>query len=123
CRNCTLSIPANHSAWLLAGETAAEPKVLDSKGEPTPLDLKTNTRLDVAGDRRLLLTQGDKAIVLALAAAPKGTGWLVQKQGNAWQVLLRLPTSAKAEEVNLVLKVWSPYRAEAALLKELASAK
>src|SRR5262249_1013436 len=116
CRNCTLSIPANHRAWLLAGETTAEPQALNAKGEPTPADLKTNTRLDVPADRPLLLPQGDKAIVLTVAAAPKGTAWLVQKQGNAWQALLRLPTATKAEEVNLTLKVWSPYRTETALL-------
>ncbi|MBL8797897.1 MAG: hypothetical protein JNM56_28625, partial [Planctomycetia bacterium] len=115
-------VPEKKSPWLLAGETTGEPKSLDAKGDEQPLDLKTS-RLEVPADRLLLLPQGERLVVLGVPTAPKGTNWLLQKQGNTWQAMLRLPPPDKPGEVQLTLNVWSPYRAEAALLKELVSAK
>jgi hypothetical protein len=122
-RRFTLQAPARQVAWVLAGESTKEPRVLESTGAATAIDLKSGGPETVAADRALVLSQdGDHVTVLALAAPPDGAAWRVQKGGAGWQVLLRVPAPADGK-VQLDLRVWAPYRDEPALLKELYSAK
>jgi len=123
-RRFTLQVPAQRAAWLLAGETTSEPRLLDAKGNPLTLDLKADRIELPLADRLLALPQGaEKVIVLTVTAAPKDAVWVLQKQGGAWQALVKVPAPAKESEFKVGLNVWSPLRDEPALLKEMLSAK
>ncbi len=123
-RQFSLSVPARQATWLLAGESAAEPRLLDAHGAPSALDLKSGTAETPAAGKALLLSQdGDHAVVLRMPAAPEGTVWRVQKSGAGWIVLVRLPAVADAAKPRIDLQVWAPYRNEPELIKELFTAR
>jgi len=122
-RRFSLDVATKQTPWLLAGETGKEPRVLDAKGVAVTVDLKT-APVELAADRIIVLPQdGDKALVLTLAAAPEGSRWLLRQQDKKWQVLVRLPTAKEAGKVTAAVNVWSLYRDEPALLKEVLSSK
>jgi mono/diheme cytochrome c family protein len=122
-RRFSLEVAAKQTPWLLAGETTKEPRILDSKGATVAVDLKT-APLELPADRIIVLPQdGDKALVLTLPAAPEGSRWRLRQQDKKWQVLLRLPTAKEAGKVSAAVNVWSLYRDEPALLKEVLSSK
>ncbi len=123
-RRFALQVPAGQTAWLLAGESAGEPRLLDAKGTVLPLDLKSGSaEAPTAGTALALPQDGDRVIVLKLAAAPHGAVWRVKKGGAGWQALVRLPAPASASKPTIDLDVWAPYRNEPELIQELLSAR
>src|SRR5262249_44134970 len=107
-----------------AGETTREPRFLDGKGTPQPLDLKTGSaEVPAAGSFLVLPQSGDRVIVLALGAAPEGSRWQLYRLGNIWQALLHWPHVNMGVKVEVLLQVWAPSRDEPGLLKELVGAK
>jgi mono/diheme cytochrome c family protein len=119
-RRFALNIPARASAWLLAGECAAEPRLLGPKGEAVSADLKGGTALLSAKERFLVLPQGgEQVVIVTLAGAPEGAEWRLRRQGKTWQVLVQLPVQDKPSAAQLDLKLWVPYRNEPSLVKEL----
>ena len=120
-RHFALQAPAHQNAWLLAGDCAGEPKLLDAKGEALPLDLKAGAAETPAAAKAVVLPQsGDHVIVLTLSAAPDAAVWRVQKGGAGWQVLLRIPSQAPDGKIQADLDVWVPYRNEPELIKGTA---
>jgi mono/diheme cytochrome c family protein len=118
-RHFSLSIPGQRTAWLLAGE-GLEPRLLDAKGAPLGLDLKTGrVELSAMGCALVLPQGGERPIVLVVRSAPEGTRWLMERRGATWQVLLRLPLATEAGKVQVDLDIWAPYRGDPGLLKEL----
>jgi hypothetical protein len=118
-RQLTVKTGPQQTAWLLAGETGREPRLLDARGAPAALDLKSGEAEAAAAGHVLALPQdGDKVIVLAVSGAPEGARWYLRKLGGKWQALLRLPAGSASAKV----MTWAPYRDEPALLKELLSA-
>jgi hypothetical protein len=111
--------PVGQTVWLLAGETGATPEAIDAQGQTVPLALKDG-RLDVPAEARLLvLPQGNQAHVLELKEAP-AAGWTLARQGNRWLALVRIsPPPGSGAVVPVALQVWSPYRAEPAVIREL----
>jgi cytochrome c553/cytochrome c551/c552 len=123
-RRFALQIPAEQVTWLLVGESAAEPRLLDARGTPAALDLKAGTaETPTAGKALLLPEDGDHAIVLRLAEAPAGAVWRIQKRNAGWMALVRIPASADAIKPQIDLHVWAPYRNEPELIKELFTAR
>ena len=123
-RRFALQVPARQTAWLLAGESAGEPRLLDAKGAVLPLDLKAGSaEAPTAGNALVLPQDGDHAIVLKLAAAPEGAVWRVKKGGAGWQAFVRVSAAAAASKPGIDLDVWAPYRNEPELIKELLSAR
>jgi hypothetical protein len=118
-RQLTIKGAEQQRAWLLAGETGREPRLLDSKGAPVALDLKSQQADVAAAGRWVVLPQdGDRAIVLTTAGAPEGTRWHLRKLDGKWQALLRLPAGSTSVKV----QTWAPYRDDPGLLKELVTA-
>lgn len=123
-RRFALHVPASRKAWLLAGETNQVPRLLDGKGNPLDLDVKAGRVELPTGDRLVVLPQSEgRVVVLEAKTAPEGTRWLLQKQGATWQLMLHLPAPQKATDMQIGINVWSPFRDEPALLKELLTAK
>jgi mono/diheme cytochrome c family protein len=123
-RRFTVRAPAGQTPWLFAGDTGRQPRLLDAGGTPLPLDLRAASAEVPASGRVVLLPQdGDRVLVLRLAAAPDGSRWRLQHVGDRWQALLRLPPSTTTAPDHVDVDVWVPYRDEPALLKELLSAK
>jgi mono/diheme cytochrome c family protein len=115
-RNLTIKATAQQRAWLLAGEAVREPRLLDAKGVPVAIDLKTDQADIPTLGRWIVLPQdGDKVIVLSASGAPEGTRWHLRKLDGKWQALLRLPAGSTAAKV----LTWAPFRDDPALLKEL----
>jgi cbb3-type cytochrome oxidase cytochrome c subunit len=123
-RRFALRVPARQGVWLLAGTTTREPRVLDERGDALALDLKTG-RASLPGTGRFLVLpqDGERVIVLALAAAPDNGRWLLNRVGGTWQALLALPSAREAGKAEVHLRVWMPYRDEPGLLKELLALK
>ncbi len=108
--------------WLLAGETSGTPRLLDDKGNPLALDLKSGkVDVPIAGRMLVLPQDGERIAVLSLSAAPKGCQWRLERRAGRWQALLQMP--AGPDEMGADLNVWAPYRDEPALLRELTSRK
>src|SRR5207248_10473092 len=119
-RRFRLELPARQTAWLLAAEAVREPRLLDEKGAPLPLGLKDGrAEVDPAGRLLVLPQREDRVAVLALTAAPAGSRWQLQRVGNTWQAVLRVPAAAEATKAEVGINVWVPYRDEPGLLKEL----
>jgi mono/diheme cytochrome c family protein len=117
-RSLSVKATPEQRAWVLAGESGREPRLLDAKGAPVALDLKSEQADVPAAGRWVVLPQdGDKVIVLAASGAPDGTCWHLRKLGGKWQALLRLPAGSASAKV----LTWAPYRDEPALLKELVT--
>src|SRR5262249_16392241 len=115
-RQLTVKAGPQQTAWLFAGETAREPRLLDGKATPAALDLKAGqAEVKAAGHMLALPQDGDKVVVLAVSGAPDGATWHLRKLDGKWQALLRLPAGATSARV----LTWAPYRDEPALLKEL----
>jgi hypothetical protein len=122
-RRFQLETAAKQTAWLLAGESNREPRVLDGKGAPVSAALKPGG-IEIGVDRVLVLPQeGDRALVLMSNGVPEGSHWQIRQQDKKWQVLLRLPAAKDGGKVAVGINVWSLYRDEPALLKELFPAK
>ena len=123
-RRFNLEIPADQNVWLRVGESARAPRLLNSKGEPLSLDLKTGKAEMPAAGRVLALPQdGNRVVLLTLGTAlDKGT-WRVEKHGPTWQVLLHVPASAASAKVQIDFNVWAPYRDDPALLRAVLDAR
>jgi mono/diheme cytochrome c family protein len=123
-RRFRVRVPADRVIWLLAGDTAGTPRLLDAKGGALPLDLKSDRAEVSSANRLLVLPQGaDRAAVLGLRAAPPGSVWRLERRDGRWQALLRVPGQAREGEVRIDLDVWVPYRDEPGLLKDLAPSR
>ena len=123
-RQFSLQIPARQVTWLLAGESAAAPRLLDARGAPLALDLKSGKAETPAIGNALLLPQdGDHAGGVRLPTAPAGAVWRVQTAGAGWVALVRIPLAADATKPRIDLQVWAPYRNEPELIKELFTAR
>jgi mono/diheme cytochrome c family protein len=123
-RRFTLDVSAKQTAWLFAGETPREPRVLDGKGAVVQADWKSGlVELPAAGHWIVLPMDGDKAQALKATDAPEGSKWQLQLQDKKWQVTLRLPTAKEAGKVQADIHVWTLFRDEPALLKEVLSSK
>jgi mono/diheme cytochrome c family protein len=123
-RHFILRMPRQHRAWLLAGESDQPPRLLDMQAKPLSLDLKSGSAETGAAGRMLALPQGGgRLIVLVPTGLPTGTAWQIQRKGGRWQAVLSLPLSVDAGTYKFDLNVWSPYRDDAGLLKELVPVK
>jgi mono/diheme cytochrome c family protein len=123
-RRFELRVPARQAVWLLAGETGREPRLLDASGAALPLDLKAGrAEVPVAGRLLVLPQEGGRVVVLAAATAPEGSVWRLQRGPSGWRALLRTPAAGRAGRVDVELHVWSPYRDDPGLLRDLLTAK
>jgi mono/diheme cytochrome c family protein len=124
-RRFALALPRGRKTWLLAGESKYLPRLLDGKGSAIALDLSTGRAEVPASGRVVVLPQGDgKAIVLTLGKAPAGSRWHLLRQGDTWKAMLGLPPArGEGATTQVDLHVWSPYRDDPALLKELLGGK
>jgi mono/diheme cytochrome c family protein len=121
-REFSLKLPQGATAWVLAGESSTPPRRLVSDGRLVDLDLKPGRlELPVVGVRLAVAESGGSLAIVGTTQAPDGSRWLLQKQGDRWQMVLRLPTATSAQPTQFTLGVWNPYREEPALLKELAT--
>lgn len=123
-RRFEVTAPSGQILWLQAGTAVREPRILDSKGDPVAVDFKTDpVEVAVTGKAVLLPQDGDKVLVLMPTNLPEGSAWQFRKQGSGWQVLLRIPPPAAIGKQALGIDLWSPYRDEANLIKEIVTGK
>jgi mono/diheme cytochrome c family protein len=123
-RHFAVQMPADRTAWLLVGETAKEPRLLDAAGAVLPLALKPDG-LDLPPEMRLLVLPQDGDRVTALSAAAAGARWHLRRTDGKWQALLRLPPPADGNRREYVmdLNVWAPYRDQPEFLRDLTAVK
>lgn len=122
-RHFAVDAPGRYHAWLLAGESAKDPRVMAAGSGKTPrLDLAAADPLVPAAGVRLVLPQeADRALVLEAAGAPEGSVWrFIRKPGGGWLVVLRLPESKSGWKGSFDLMMWALPKDDDALLKELS---
>lgn len=124
-RTFDIEVPAgNYSVWLLAAQSAGDPRLISASGGPAPaLDLKGEEPLVAAAGVRVVLPQeADRVVVIEAVGAPGGTMWrLVKRSGGRWQILLRLPDPKSSWKGKFDLMLWALPKDDEALLKELGS--
>jgi mono/diheme cytochrome c family protein len=116
--------PAGYTAWLLAGQSSKDPRVLlTADGSLPALDLKADEPLAGAAGTRVVLPQdADAAVVLEAVGAPAGTAWrFVPRSGGGWLAVLRLPESKGGWKGEFTLVLWALPKDDEALLRGLTA--
>ncbi|MBA4063362.1 MAG: hypothetical protein C0501_06550 [Isosphaera sp.] len=118
-RTFTLEAPAGYTGWLLAGQSAKDPRVVGAA-----LDLKADApAVPAAGVRVVLPQDGDRVAVLEATGAPAGAAWrFVPRAGGGWSAVLRLPAAKDPWAGAFDLVTWV-LKDDPALVKDLAAAK
>ena len=121
-RKMEIVAPGGYRAWLLAGASGKDPRIVSADGQSVPLDLKAAEVAAPATARVILPADGDKAVVLELADAPAGTTWrFVPRAGGGWLAVVRLPESKTPSKATFALTVWGLPKDDDTLLKGLAA--
>jgi cbb3-type cytochrome oxidase cytochrome c subunit len=94
-----VEVPAARTAWLLAGTTTAEPRVVGATVAP-------DSEVPANGTKVVLPADG-RAVVLTVGAAPTGTVWRFVKAKSGWQAILRLEPSKEAGNAVVTFTAWS----------------
>ena len=103
-RQFDVQAPAGYQAWLLAGVTNKDVRVIRGGTAAVPRADQPETTVPAAGTRLVVPADGDRVMVLELPDAPGGFTWrLVPKAGGGWLVILRLPDGA----AGFTLDVWA----------------
>ena len=69
------------------------------------------------GSPLVLPQPGNRAIVLTVPAAPKGTQWLLAPVANGWQAVLMIPAGGSKAEI--IVHTWAVPKDDAKLIREL----
>ena len=114
------SVPGGYHAWFLAGTTSKDPRVYDAKGRPVKMSLKVDEVTVNAVGTRLVLPDGERAIVLDASSAPAGTVWrFAPAKGGGWLAILKFPNGKEAQKLAFTLNLWALPKDDEGLLKEL----
>jgi hypothetical protein len=114
------TIPGGYQAWLLAGSTAKEPRVYTATGKSLQLDSKAEEYGATAVGTRIVLPDGDRAMVVQAVGAPVGSVWrFVPNKSGGWLAVLRLPEGKAEQKVSFTLNTWALPKDDEGLLKEL----
>jgi cytochrome c553 len=123
-RQFAVEAPAGYSAWLLAGQSTKQVRVIPSAGGINlVMPAKGEILLfPVAGSQVVIPQDGDKAVVLEAKGTPEGTNWrLVQKPDKTLLVMLRFPESKVNWKGTFDLITWALPKDDDALLKDLST--
>jgi cytochrome c2 len=119
-RQFTLVGSRGRQVWLLAGEGTA-PRWLDGKGG---LTVVAKPVVVPAEGRRMVLERGGRLAVFVATSNSDQVAWHLRKEGATWKAYLQMPQNPQGMlPVELRLEIWSPWRDDPALLRELASGK
>ena len=119
-RQILAEVPANRTTWLNAGSTNGEPRIYAPSGTKLAINWKGSEPEAPAIGAKLVLPDGDRAMVLMLTAGPAETVWqFVPKAGGGWSAILRLPEPKDAAKFELNLSTWSLPRDEESLLNAI----
>jgi cytochrome c2 len=119
-RTFDVEAPAGYQAWLLAGVTSKDVRVL-GEGATVPRADDPEPSAPAAGTRVVLPADGDRATVLELVGAPAGTTWRFVKTAGGWLAVVRLPDAKAARKVSFTLNTWALPKDDEGLLKGLAA--
>jgi cytochrome c2 len=109
--------PGGFRPWFLAGTATRVPRAVGASGAAVPLDLKADVVKLPAAGTRLVLPDGDRAVVLDAPDAPAGTEWRLVPRGGTWLAVLRLPDDKGPAA--FTLNVWALPKDDDALLQTL----
>ncbi len=112
---------ATRSAWLFAGETKGNPRALGADGKPVEIALTSDAPEIPASGTRLILPEGNRAMVLVLSEAPAGAVWRLVKSEGGWQAILRLPEPKESRSVAVKLTAWSAPRDDDAIIRVIGN--
>lgn len=119
-RQFTLEIPGKLTTWFLVGHGAQPPRGLGSDDQPVKLPFKVGPLELPTREWRLLVPQeGNRMLLLSVATAPEETRWYLRQVEGEWHTLLKFPAEAANRHIKVRVHVWSPYRDDPDLLREL----
>jgi cbb3-type cytochrome oxidase cytochrome c subunit len=114
------TVPGGYQAWFLAGTTSKEPRVYETSGKAVKLDLKADEVTVSAVGTRVVLPDGDRAMLLEVAGAPAGSTWrFVPNRGGGWLAVLKLPQSKDEQKLAFALNLFALPKDDDSLLKDL----
>ena len=108
-RQFEVDAPQGPAVWLNVGTSKTEPKVIDADGKPVVL----NGSIEVAGVRVLAERTGVDVLRADIGE------WVFSKNGDSWDILLKVHDGTTAKKLTLQLTVHSLGKADPTLLKEL----
>jgi cytochrome c553 len=119
-RRFDVTIPASQQAWFLAGQTSKEPRAYDRGGKPLKLDLKAAEVTAPAAGARVVLPDGERAVVLEASGAPTSTVWQFVQNKGTWLAVLKLPTAKAEQKLSVTLNTFALPKDDEGLIKELS---
>jgi mono/diheme cytochrome c family protein len=110
------------TGWLVVAQNSDVVQVLDAVGESRQVDpAAALADLPTAG-HSLLLNQGPSGVqIVSLLAAPNDTRWNYVVAENDRRLVLRVPIERADHDCEIAVVIWSPYRNEPAMIRELLS--
>jgi hypothetical protein len=123
-RRFAVDAPSGYRAWLLAGQSSKEPRVVTWPGRPVlTMTINQNPEeflVTASGVLIVLPQDGDRAIALEAIGAPEGTEWrFAPKSDGSWLMILRLPVSKENLKGTFDLATWALPKDDDVFLKEL----
>ncbi|HEY1598055.1 MAG TPA: hypothetical protein VGG64_00535 [Pirellulales bacterium] len=114
-REVSIAAPANDLVWLHVSDAETEPQIT------------TGVAADFSpvGDQRpaancfLRIDQGGQPLLLRLRPTGNTADWHIQRQGERWQVLVRIAAPAAGDERNVKMTLWRPTDAQPETWRQL----
>jgi hypothetical protein len=106
-RQFVLTVPSQNTVWLHAAEGQRSTRIVDARGSPVALELKENgTELPTANRFVVVSQDNERAQILACSSGQRDAVWHLQRLGDTWRILLRLPEKPSTANIELSLKTW-----------------
>lgn len=109
---------AKQNLWLLVAESS---RIGWLNREGHALDFMLTDRIELPTHHIATSGGSGRMILFVLKEVPSESRWVVRRLGSTSQLLLRLPADESPARVSL--HIWSAYRDEPALVKEILSAR
>jgi mono/diheme cytochrome c family protein len=124
-RHFDIAMASNQTAWHLVGSSEKPIRILDAQGHR--LESPPDSYEIAAADAHLLLPRGDgPPLLVSLVSGPKTARWVLHRDTKRWYSTLWLggmepegTESTKERGLRATIAVWSPYRDEPAMIRDL----
>jgi mono/diheme cytochrome c family protein len=114
-REVAIAAPSNDLVWLHVADAETEPQITASSTD----DFVPVGDQHPAANGFLRIDQGGQPLLLRLHPTGNAADWLIQRQGERWQVLVRIAAPAAGDERYVTMTLWRPTDAQPETWRQL----